>query len=148
MPQTYQEIIDQLRARGERITLPRRWTLKVMIEASDHLTTEQVHQELLALGIEVDEATVYRSLQWLKDHGVVAQTDIGQGANVYCYIANKQHHHLICLHCGHIIDASDDLFDPVREKLLTDYRFEPRIDHFAIFGLCQACRESRGSGAD
>ncbi len=141
MTPTLEEIIATLRARGERITIPRRWALSVLLEVKGHLTSEQIHRRMVERGIQVDEATVYRCLQWLKENEIVAQTDIGQGADVYCLLAEQRHHHLVCLHCGQIIDANDELFTSLKEQLLANYRFEPRIDHYAIFGLCHYCQE-------
>jgi Fur family ferric uptake transcriptional regulator len=133
-------IIEQLQSKGHRMTVPRRWIIRVLCEADHHLTVEDVHRRLIESDIKVDEATVYRTLQWLKENEAVSQTDIGQGADVYCLISDQPHHHLICLNCNRIIDVTDDLFAGLRETLIERYRFAPRIDHFAIFGLCEACR--------
>jgi Fur family ferric uptake transcriptional regulator len=141
MPLTPDEIIALLRIRGHRITAPRRQTVRILFEARAHLTVEDVHARLRASGIDSDEATAYRALQWLKEEGFAAQTDIGEGADVYCLIGEQQHHHLICLNCHHIIDADDQLFASLRDELWTRYQFQPRIDHFAIFGLCRHCQQ-------
>jgi len=97
------QIIELLRHKGERITAPRRWTLRILLEQRGHLTIEQIHQQLTAHGVHADEATVYRTLQWLKDNGIVAQTDVGQGADIYSLLDEDPHHHLICLNCGETI---------------------------------------------
>jgi Fur family ferric uptake transcriptional regulator len=141
-------IIEQLQSKGHRMTVPRRWIIRVLCEADHHLTVEDVHHRLAENDIEVDEATVYRTLQWLKENEAVSQTDIGQGADVYCLIGDQPHHHLICLSCNHIIDVSDDLFADMREMLMEKYHFAPRIDHFAIFGLCGECQSALSRDED
>jgi Fur family ferric uptake transcriptional regulator len=136
-----EETLDALRAKGHRITLPRRWTLKVLLQAQEHLTCEQVQALLAEQDMQINTASVYRALQWLKENGIVAQTDLGTGAAVYSLVGSHPHHHLVCLNCDGIIDAPDDLFDDLRERLLRDYHFRARIDHFAIFGVCEGCQD-------
>ncbi|HEC22607.1 MAG TPA: transcriptional repressor [Chloroflexi bacterium] len=137
-----EEIIATLRARGYRITLPRRQTLQILLRAHSHLTCEQVHQRLVAQGLDVDEATTYRTLQWLKENGIIAQTDLGLGADVYSLIDSPLHHHLVCLRCGRISEISDSLFEPIRRQVRERYHFEPRIEHWAIFGICAECQSN------
>jgi Fur family ferric uptake transcriptional regulator len=137
------ETLDSLRDKGHRITLPRRWTLKVLLEEQDHMTCEQVQAHLTEQDIRINTASVYRALQWLKENGIVAQTDLGTGAAVYSLVGSHPHHHLVCLNCDAIIDVPDDLFDDLRERLRRDYNFQARIDHFAIFGYCEHCRDEK-----
>jgi Fur family ferric uptake transcriptional regulator len=141
MEMELEETLDSLREKGNRITLPRRWTLKVLLQEQTHLTCEQVQAHLAEQDMRINTASVYRALQWLKQNGIVAQTDLGTGAAVYSLIGSRPHHHLVCLNCDEIIDAPDDLFDTLRERLLRDYHFQARIDHFAIFGLCDHCQD-------
>ncbi len=141
MPADFDSLINSLRERGHRITLPRRWTLRVLQEASGHITPEQVHKRLIEHDIRVDEATVYRTLQWLADNRIVTRTNFGQGADVFALVGDRPHHHLICLNCGHTIEIDDRLFMNLRERIRGEYGFLPQIDHYAIFGLCQSCLE-------
>jgi len=139
---TLEQIIADLRAKGQRITLPRRWTLQVMVNEHAHLTCEQVRERLLENGIEIDEATVYRTLQWLKQNRIVAQSSLGLGADIYSLIDEQPHHHLVCLRCHQISDIADNLLDPLREQLSTEYDFKPVIDHYTIFGICRSCQDA------
>jgi Fur family ferric uptake transcriptional regulator len=141
MPRLSEQIVKQLRADGYRITTPRRWVIKTLCESDRHLTVEQIHECLEEADIRVDEATVYRTLQWLKECNYVAQTDIGQGAYVYCLIGDHPHHHLVCLKCNKSIQVDNDVFDSLRRDLMAQHKFKARIDHFAIFGLCEECQD-------
>jgi Fur family ferric uptake transcriptional regulator len=141
MEMELEETLDGLREKGHRITLPRRWTLKVLLQEDKHLTCEEVQAHLAEQDMRINTASIYRALQWLKQNGIVAQTDLGTGAAVYSLVGSHPHHHLVCLNCEGIIDAPDDLFDALRERLLRDYHFQARIDHFAIFGLCEHCQD-------
>lgn len=137
------ELVAQVRARGERMTIQRRLVIEALCEHGAHLAVQDVQQHLAAHGCTVSETTVYRVLQWLKDIGLVSQTDLGQSGLVYQVIAEHPHHHLVCLRCGAIIDIDDSLFDSLRAELRARYAFEPRIDHMAIFGVCRDCRAAQ-----
>lgn len=135
------EVIEQLRASGERITLSRRWVLEALCAADDHRSIQDLQQYIREQdpGAAFSDTTVYRVLQWLKDLEIVCQTDMGQAGIVYALISEPHHHHLICLTCGATITVPDDLFDNLRQQLSRQYGFAARIDHMAIYGQCQRC---------
>lgn len=133
-------IVSLLRKQGERLTIQRRAVIEVLCASGDHLTVQDIQSRLAAQGTVLTEATVYRIVQWLKDRGAVAQTDLGQSGVVYQAIGCELHHHLVCLRCGRVIDIEDQVMDALREQLRREHAFEPRIDHMAIFGLCHDCR--------
>jgi Fur family transcriptional regulator, ferric uptake regulator len=132
-------MIQELRARGFRITTPRCWTLRVLSEQGGHMTSDEVYQRLCEHHIQVDEATVYRTLQWLADNRIVTRTNLGLGADVFS-LYDEPHHHLICLNCRAIIEIDDSVFADLRDHLRRAHGFVPQMDHFAIFGMCQQCQ--------
>ncbi len=142
MTLTFEQLIERLRGQGYRITTPRRWTLKVLAEEGGHLTSEEVHQKLMAHEISVDAATVYRTLQWLADSRIVTRTNLGLGADVYS-LYSEPHHHLICIQCHAISELDDHMFEALRERIQTEYDFAAQMDHFAVFGVCRECRNKR-----
>lgn len=140
-----QDMLTRLRDEGERLTHPRRKVLEVLTRSGDHLTVNDVQRALRQAGEEMDSATIYRVLQWLKQVGLISQTDLGGEAIVYQVIDDHRHHHLVCLSCGSVSELDDGALDGLRRTLRRDYGFEPRIDHLAIFGLCRACRPKETS---
>jgi Fur family ferric uptake transcriptional regulator len=151
MPEPVEQVIDRLRQAGYRITTPRRLVLEHLYAGQathHHYTCEAITQALNTRGFTLDHVTVYRILQWLKDVNIVAQTDVGKGQDVYSLVGEHRHHHLICLNCQRVVNVPDELLDPLRTTLLTEYGFQARIDHFAIFGLCADCRNGDDSPDD
>jgi len=135
-----EEITRKLRERGIRLTMQRRLVIDTLCEHHDHLLIPDIQSFLHDQGAELNETTIYRILQWLKDLGIVSQTDLGQRGIVYQIIEEEPHHHLVCLVCGKLMDVDNSLFVPLSESLRHDYGFEPRIDHMAIFGTCAECQ--------
>lgn len=134
------EILEQLRQRGERLTVPRRLVIEILCERGDHLTVQDIQHHLRERQVDLNEATIYRILQWLKDLGLVSQTDLGRSEFVYQWIGDRPHHHLVCLSCRTVIDVDDSIMTSLRDQLRREFGFEPRIDHMAIYGLCEDCR--------
>ncbi len=135
------EIFARLRQRGERLTIQRRLVVDALCASGTHMTINDIQAQLNTQGQNLTDPTVYRILQWLKAQEVVSQTDLGGSGIVYQIIDEHRHHHLVCLNCNRIIDMNDAVMNDLRERLRNDYGFEPRIDHMAIFGICQDCQD-------
>jgi Fur family ferric uptake transcriptional regulator len=138
-----EQMIEELRQRGERVTIQRRQVIEVLCAYQGHQTVQDIQARLAGQGMALSEPTIYRIVQWLKDLGVVCQTDLGRRGIVYQVIGEHPHHHLICLCCGQIIDVDDSLIAPLRDRISSEYAFAPRIDHMAIFGLCADCQAAQ-----
>ncbi len=150
-PTSIETLLARLRETGYRITTPRRLVLETLLDNPHghcHYSLEMVAHDVAARGIDLDVTTVYRILQWLKEAGVVAQTDLGEGHAIYSLVGTTAHHHLICLNCQHIVEVDDALFEPLRVALQQDHHFKPRIEHFAVFGLCEVCAARTESPPD
>lgn len=135
-------IIHHIQAQGERITLPRRLVIEALGQSHQHLTISDIQRHIQEDNHKhiLSDTTVYRVLQWLKDLALVSQTDMGQTGIVYALMSHPAHHHLICLVCGHTQDIDDAVMQPLREHLLNQHGFLPRIDHMAFYGVCHDCQ--------
>lgn len=137
-----EHLIERLRDQGERITYQRRLVMQALNATQAHMTLQAVttYLQLEYPQANITETTVYRILQWLKDVGVVAQTDLGQTGVTYAWLSSPAHHHLVCLQCGCMMQIDDAIFAPLRQQLRDQHAFEARIDHMAIYGVCADCQ--------
>ncbi|MBN1147571.1 MAG: transcriptional repressor [Anaerolineales bacterium] len=141
MCETYSEI---LRARGYRMTPQRLAILRILIESGCHLSPLEIcHQAQQAMP-GMTEATVYRTLAFLHEQGLVMAAHVGSGQLVY-EISGRDHHHLICRRCGATLEISHELLRPVYQKfeVLTGYHIDSL--HVTFFGLCPACQHLPGN---
>lgn len=145
-----QSLLERLHVKGERLTIQRRLVLETLCAHKGHMTVEGIREQLAGRGMALDQATIYRIVQWLKETGLVAQTDLGTGSIVYEIIGGDCHHHLVCLECGTVTDLEDEALEQLRELLRRQHGFDPRIDHMAIFGRCHYCqgKEAEGNGEE
>jgi Fe2+ or Zn2+ uptake regulation protein len=136
-----------LQTRGYRMTPQRMAILRILTEASlqesgHHMTPLEVchkaQQELPGL----TEPTVYRTLSFLTEQGLVLAAHIGSGQLVY-EIAQRDHHHLICRECGGTCEISHDLLKSLYEQLNLNTGFQIDSMHVTFFGLCPGCQQKR-----
>jgi Fur family ferric uptake transcriptional regulator len=142
-----QQLQARLRERGQRLTPQRLLILELVYARGDHITADELLIEAQQRYPYLNVSTVYRTLELLRDVGIVAETDLGDGVRQFALLSDDRHHHLVCLNCGHVLDIGDDLLGTLRERLVADYGFVARIDHLALFGLCSYCAAASPAGA-
>lgn len=142
------ELLSRLRAGGQRLTPQRMIILELLYTHGDHVTADALLAAAKQRYPFLNVSTVYRTLEVLRDAGLVSETDLGDGRRHFSLLTDERHHHLICLRCGYVQEVDDVMFDPLRAELRERHGFTPRIDHMALFGLCQACSGGSGDAAD
>jgi Fur family ferric uptake transcriptional regulator len=123
------------------MTRQRALILKALCDLSGHASAEAVHKHVARHQEDVDLSTVYRTLELLRDLRILSQTDLGRGCAEYEIVADRPHHHLVCLRCETVIDLDHAYLAPVADAIRENLEFEPVFDHMAIFGLCPECRD-------
>lgn len=133
-------VLERFRANGGRVTAARREIVTVLLSGREHehLTAEEVTDQIRHRHPEIAVSTVYRSLDVLEELGVLEHLHVGHGPTVY-HLADESHLHLICKACGAVIELSDATLRAVGDEIRRQHGFviEPR--HFAINGLCRDC---------
>src|SRR5918999_3307606 len=104
-----QPLLDLVRANGGRVTAPRRAILAALLEADGHVTAEDLTARVQSRLPDVHVSTVYRTLETLADLGVVVHVHLGHGRAVF-HLADDRHQHLVCDHCGRVIEAPPEVF--------------------------------------
>ena len=136
-------LAERLRRVGQRVT-PQRLVILGALEPGAHLSADEVFARVEPLLPGVNRSTVYRTLELIRDLGLVSMPDLGGGARVFELI-DDPHHHLICHRCGAILEIDDEVVEPLRAAIRDRYGFAPAIDHLAVFGFCAVCeREATG----
>lgn len=134
------DIIGRLIRRGYRLTPQRMMILEAVEAAEDHISAEEIYTRVCARYPHLNISTVYRTLELLKELGLVTETDMGDGRVRYHSIRKGHHHHLVCQRCGQIIDLDESVLSPLKDALSREYSFDADLKHLAIFGRCSQCR--------
>ena len=139
------ETLQALKETGHRLTPQRLMILSALRHADTHMTAAQILDQVKESYTYVNVSTVYRTLGVLKSMRLVSETDIGGGERLYEWLDQERHHHLICRECGSLTLLDNKYLEEMGIEVLEEYGFQPDIDHFAISGLCQACRRKAQS---
>jgi Fur family transcriptional regulator, ferric uptake regulator len=129
-----------LRDAGQKITPQRMLILSTLRHAGEHLTAPAVLEEVRHSYPFVDASTVYRTLNSAAELGLVSETDMGAGDTQFEWIGKDRHHHLICRTCGGVTSLDNSYLDGLATALHEELGFRADLGHFAIFGVCEACR--------
>src|SRR5689334_14037302 len=99
------QLVDRLRAQGERVTTARRLVLGALVDAGHlHVSAEQLAGDIQRTNPEVNVSTVYRTLDVLEGAGLVIRAGVGRGAATTYHLIDDPHHHAVCDGCGAVID--------------------------------------------
>ncbi len=146
---TIDDLVEQLRDRGQRATTARRAVLAELLDAGDtHLTADELARRIHAHHPAIHLSTVYRTLDSLTTAGLIAVARFADQPVTY-HLATEVHHHAVCARCGATISFSPRVLEPVARRLERDYGFRADPQHLTIQGLCADCSarsgQSRGS---
>lgn len=134
------KVNERLRELGYRLTPQRQLIIAAVQRSDDHISAEEIHAQVHTKYPNVNISTIYRTLELLKNLGLVTETDMGEGRVRYHFADKGHHHHLICEGCGATIEVDESLFIPLKNTLLEKYGFQANISHLAIFGRCAECK--------
>jgi Fur family ferric uptake transcriptional regulator len=133
--------LERIREMGYRVTPQRQMILEVVRQRGGHTTAVEVYEQLQAKVPALNQATVYRTLDFLCELRLVAKTEIN-GQSVYEIVEEERHHHLVCRQCGQIEKLADHHLVDLSQHLLEEHGFKAELDHLAIPGLCVHCQAS------
>src|SRR4026209_957847 len=130
---------QSLKGSGLKATLPRRKILE-LFETSKvrHLSAEDVYKALLAEGLDVGLAPVYRALTQFEQAGLLARQHFESGKAVFELNQGGHHDHLVCLQCGRVEEFFDAEIEKRQTKIARERGFE--ISEHALYLYAECTR--------
>lgn len=125
-----------LRQRGFRMT-PQRFAILEALHHDGHLSPAQVYECVRQTGMT--EATVYRTLEFLRANGIVFAAYTGDGHLTYD-LSGRDHHHVVCRVCGAQIEVGQDLLQDALGRIEQQTGYRLNDGHLTLVGLCPACQ--------
>lgn len=132
-------VVKMLTEKNIPLTLQRRLVLEEMMKRNDHPTAEELHSGLRQ---HISLATIYRTLETLTHHHLLAEHSQGKNSSRY-ELSKSTHYHVICMKCNKMEDVFGVSIQSLEEEIakITGYRVEKhRLD---VYGLCPDCRVSQ-----
>ncbi|MCC3374924.1 Fur family transcriptional regulator [Cohnella sp. REN36] len=123
------------------LTAPRRMVYDIVMASEDHPTAADIIDRLKSSGSSVAYATVYNSLRYLTDEGLIHELKLEGNASRYDGRV-EDHQHIVCVSCGKVDEvmtaSPKDWLDRIAAE--TGYRI---TDEQLLFkGVCAECRAS------
>lgn len=104
---------------------------------SGHIGAEDVYEALKKDGHNIGLATVYRSLNLLKDAGILEQHTFADGRSVYEIDHPEQHHdHLVCVTCGAVEEFENEKIEELQHDVAAALGFKLSSHKLELFGEC------------
>lgn len=131
MKEASNAILKILTERGYRITQARTEVVEALSRIHEPITIQA-----LALEVDVDEVSVYRTIATLRKELLVEE--ITTAGNVTRYaLAEGHHHHVVCENCAKVVHISCD----------TEPEIPSKVEGFSVvhtheltfYGLCKKC---------
>lgn len=135
---------EELKQKGYKLTPQRRAIVDTIIEKEgEHLTAEEIYDEVKKNCPEIGLATVYRTILLLEELGVICKLDLNDGCSRYEIVHKDEthrHHHLVCNECKGVLEVQDDLLEELEAIIEKSYEFKILDHSVKFFGLCKKCQ--------
>jgi Fur family ferric uptake transcriptional regulator len=138
-----------LNQKGLKQTNQRKTIVEHFLRMNTHVDADELYQRVKKEGYEIGLATIYRTLNLLRDAGLAEQQSFQDGRSLFEICAPDQHHdHLVCLECGLIIEFEDHEIEQLQEKIALKYKMKLKNHRLDLYGVCDdtvSCKERSGS---
>lgn len=137
------EVTALLREKGFKVTPQRLAIYNVLSNTTEHPSAEMIFSKLQEFYPTMSLATVYKTIEILKEIGLVQILNVGEES--FRYDANTDTHpHVRCLVCNRVDDIygvdESAYVNQISEK--TAYRLSGQ--QFYFYGVCPECQSKAG----
>lgn len=136
------DIKERLKECGLKNTKHRKAILDFMFCSRVPASAEQVYIQMNGQGTSIDLSTVYRTLETLREKGLLIKHDrLNDTRALYEYNRMEHKHYLVCLGCNKMLPIKDcplAEYERALEKMTNFVIAGHKLD---IFGYCAECQE-------
>jgi len=130
------------RTSGAKLTHQRMEIFREVAQTDEHPDADQVFQGVRRRIPMVSMDTVYRTLWWLKDLGLI--TTLGPTRERARFDANLgHHHHFVCVHCGLTLDFYSDKLDKLTLPDSIQSVGYVQATQVEVKGICLECASKK-----
>ena len=108
-------------------------------ETKCHPSADWVYQTLKHTHPDLSLGTVYRNLDFFRQHGMVRSVGVVKGQERFDAMT-APHTHFVCSCCGDVIDLDDIQLDAELDRTVCEqYGLAVERHELTFHGLCQTC---------
>jgi Fur family transcriptional regulator, peroxide stress response regulator len=133
-------IITLLRDKNFRITPQRIAIIKYLLKTDVHPNAEEIYQVIQKDFPMISMATVYKTLDFLKNMGILHKVGTSNGKNRF--EANiEKHVNMICTKCGKIEDVYEQIvLSQLENEIIKKSNYHIVSRRIEFYGYCKNCK--------
>lgn len=135
-----EELVSTLRESGYRLTPQRLAVLRILADSAGHPSVEYIYERVRKQHPMMSRATVYKTVETLKEMGQVLELEFSSASNRYDGRRAELHPHLICRTCGKIEDLELPALMREATEVAEKTGYELVGHRLDFYGLCPRCR--------
>ena len=128
---------------GARVTSQRALLLELMRRGGGHLGADELYRQARERQPRLSLSTVYRTLRMFKKLDLVEELHFDESHHHYEVKAPDEHHHLMCLDCGRVIEFQYSLSHYIKRHVPDAKDFDITETEVRMAGYCSECHQSQ-----
>ncbi|MFF2092460.1 transcriptional repressor [Paenibacillus sp. NPDC058174] len=120
------------------LTIQRKAILDVIQQSHDHPTAADIMERLREEGRSFAYGTIYNSLRYLTDAGMIRELKLGETASRYD-ARTDEHQHIVCKSCGRVEEVLTELPSDWLKRVGEETKFKVLHADVVLEGMCEAC---------
>ena len=132
-----------MKATGMRVTNQRSLIIEIIRQGRGHLDADEIYRRAREKESRISLSTVYRTLQMFKKLGLVEELHFNEAHHHYEIKPSTEHHHLLCLGCGKVIEFQKPLSRYISKNVAEAKDFDIIGTEVRMTGYCAKCRQNR-----
>ena len=141
--QRLNQMLSKLKEHDFRLTPQRLAVLKVLAVSEGHPTVERIYESVRAEFPTTSIATIYKTVNLLKQLNEVLELGFPDGSNRYDGNKPYPHPHVICTECKKIIDPNLGSFKDLTKEVIKETGFQILNHRVDFFGTCRDCQSRK-----
>lgn len=138
--QRLNQMLSKLKEHDFRLTPQRLAVLKVLAVSEGHPTVERIYETVRAEFPTTSIATIYKTVNLLKQLNEVLELGFPDGSNRYDGSKPYPHPHVICTKCKKIIDPNLGSLKDLTKEVIKETGFQILNHRVDFFGTCRDCQ--------
>jgi Fur family ferric uptake transcriptional regulator len=131
----------ELKSNGLKATFPRLKILELfqkqhLAGEARHMSAETIYRQLLADGMDIGLATVYRVLTQFEQAGLLQRHHFETGKAIFELNEGDHHDHLVCLDCGRVEEFVDPEIETRQSRIAQERGFVVRDHALHLYANC------------
>ncbi len=134
------EPTEILKSNNLKSTEARLRVLECLLSHREPVATPTIIDHLKVKRVKADQATIFRTVNSLKDRGVINQFQFNDGVVRYELSDKPEHHHAVCVKCDSVEDILDCSVEKIEKQITKKKGFTVMSHSLEFFGICKKCK--------